>query len=74
MARQVICDRCGKVCALYGVNAYKPLKISRKSVYYKSEYETEDGREITHFLCPDCLNSFKKWIKSGRVTNGTDNP
>ena len=69
MARQMICDRCGKVCAFFGEKAYRPLKIKRYSVYYKSEYETNDGREITYSLCTNCLDLFKSWMKTGGKTN-----
>ena len=72
MAKQAICDRCGKSCAFYSTKAWRPLKIQRKSVYYRSEYISDDGRQIEYMLCNDCIDQFKAWIKRGRDKHDAD--
>ena len=66
MGRKIICDRCGKECAVYGENRYIPFIFQKKYTYVTAHYDHNDGREIEYYLCKECLDLFKSWMKSGK--------
>lgn len=55
------CDRCGKLYELYNLES-DPKNINgllTLNIDYKRSYYTQNLID----LCPECMNSFDKWLK-----------
>lgn len=57
------CDRCGKLYEGYNtnndpknINGFMTLNLDDKRLYYSHK---------PYDLCPDCKDSFEKWLKEG---------
>lgn len=58
MARIIVCDRCGKTTAMDRV--YVRL---RRCKWLQLDLDVLSSTETTKYLCGDCANEFRQWLK-----------